>query len=253
MHTKNRRQTILQHLEKEKKLSIADMADCLQVSSMTIRRDLHRLSDLGIVTLVHGGAVLNEGAASLSAVGAREQYMQKEKNTIAAYCANQIKEGNAIYLDTGSTIKGIAEAILDRQNIAVLTHSLPVMNILATARRLQLISIPGIYNIDTKGFFGDMARRMIQNFQIDIAFLGISAIDTENGIMSPDFFDQSIKLALLERAQRKIIAMDHTKIGHRSFTKVCSLKDIDMIVTDKQADPDFVTRVQRMGIEIIQV
>ena len=220
---------------------------------MTIRRDLRRLAELGIVTLIHGGAVLNEGAASLPAVTAREQRMQKEKNTLATYCASLVKEGNAIYLDSGSTTKSIAEALLERQNIAVLTHSLPVMNILANARHLQLISIPGIYDANTKGFFGDMACRMIQNFQIDIAFLGISAIDAESGIMSANLQDQALKLALLEKARKKIIVTDHTKIGQRSFIRICPLTAIQQIITDPLADKNFIEKALRLGIEVVQV
>ena len=253
MKTKTRRDAVQSYLAQHKNIFITEMASKLQVSSMTIRRDLQRLAELGIVTLVHGGAVLNEGAAYLPAVSARVQQMQMEINTIGAFCANQVKEGNAIYLDSGSTTKGIAEALLERQNIAVLTHSLPVMNILSTAKNLQLISIPGIYDAGTKGFFGEMARRAIQNFQIDIAFLGISAIDIENGIMSPDFQDQAIKLALIEKARQKIVVMDHTKIGLRSFTKVCGLAAIDMIVTDKMAEQSFIEKAMRAGVKVIQV
>ncbi len=93
---------------------------------------------------------------------------------------------------------------------------------------------------------------MIKNFRIDIAFLGISSIDA-SGIMSPDFDDQAVKLALLERANKKVVVFDHTKINHLSFMQVCPLKDIDMLVTDKQADKEFLTAAEKQGVEIVQV
>ena len=123
----------------------------------------------------------------------------REKNAIAEFCAGLIKEGNAIYLDTGSTNIEIAEELKNRQNIAVLSHSLPIHNILSANDKLQLIAMPGFYRSSPHGFFGDLTCRMIKNFRIDIAFLGISSIDA-SGIMSPDFDDQAVKLALLERA-----------------------------------------------------
>ena len=134
MRTKERRQVILTRLENDKNLRIVETAEAMGVSTMTVRRDLQRLAEQGIVTLVHGGAVFNEGTVAMPTVAAREQKMRQEKNTMAAYCAGLIKEGNAVYLDAGSTAKAIAELLLERSNIAVLTHSLSVMNILAAAR-----------------------------------------------------------------------------------------------------------------------
>ena len=95
--------------------------------------------------------------------------------------------------------------------------------------------------------------RMINRFQIDIAFIGLSAIDLKTGIMSPDFQDQSAKLALIERARKKIAVFDNTKIGQVMFTQVCPINALDMVVTDKLADKDFIERVKKFGVDVVQV
>ena len=253
MQTKNRRRRILAELEGKRKVVISDLAETLEVSAMTIRRDLMRFAEQGLVTMVHGGAVFNEGTASLAAVGAREQRNEVEKNSIASYCAGLIKEGNAIYLDAGSTTKAIAESILGRYNIAVLTHSLPIVNVLANAHGLQLISVPGIYRLDQKAFFGELTVRTIREFRLDIAFLGACAVDERLGVMSSDFYDQGVKKALLEMARTKVLAVDHTKIGASSFVKACDVRELDMIVTDKLANPEIIEHMRRMGVKIVQV
>ena len=166
MQTKNRRKSVLESIKIHKDVTITELAEELEVSTMTIRRDLKRLSDMGIVTLVHGGAVLNEGTTALAAITARAQRMMYEKNRIAAFCASLVKEGNAVYIDTGSTTMEIAENLKERQNISVLTHSLPVQNILAGAKKIQLIAMPGVYDETTKGFFGEMTCRTIRSFRI---------------------------------------------------------------------------------------
>ena len=252
MRTKERRQVILTRLENDKNLRIVETAEAMGVSTMTVRRDLQRLAEQGIVTLVHGGAVFNEGTVAMPTVAAREQKMRQEKNTMAAYCAGLIKEGNAVYLDAGSTAKAIAELLLERSKIAVLTHSLSVMNILAAARQLQLISVPGIYQPDNKGFFGDMTQRFIREFQLDIVFFGACAVDV-GGMMSPDFTDLAVKQALVEHARKRVLVVDHTKIGCASLVKVCDLHQLDMIVTDGLANPEFIQRAKRMGLEVVQV
>ena len=240
-------------LEEKKKVVISDLAEALEVSAMTIRRDLMRFAEQGLVTMVHGGAVFNEGTASLAAVGAREQRNEVEKNSIAGYCAGLIKEGNAIYLDAGSTTKAIAESLLGRCNIAVLTHSLPIVNVLANARGLQMISVPGIYRFNQKAFFGELTVRIIREFRPDIAFLGACAVDERLGVMSSDFYDQGVKKALIEMARTKVLAVDHTKIGASSFVKACDVRELDMIVTDKLANPEIIDHMRRMGVKVVQV
>ena len=165
----------------------------------------------------------------------------------------RIPEGSAVYLDNGSTTVEIADALLGKQNIAVLSHSLPVLNILSNAKNIQLISIPGVYEPSAKGFFGDLAVRMIRQFRIDIAFFGVTAVSAEDGVMSAVFYEQALKKALLERARKKVLAIDHTKIGGTSFLKVCDLKDVDVIVTDHAADRAFLKEAARLGVETVQV
>lgn len=240
-------------LKERRRVTIEGLAKDLEVSTMTIRRDLRRLADEDIVTLVHGGAVYNEGGAYLPALTVREKTMRREKSAIAEYCAQQIPEGSAVYLDNGSTTVEIADALRGKQNIAVLSHSLPVLNILSHAKNIQLISVSGIYESRAKGFFGDLALRMLRQFRIDIAFLGVTAVDADDGVMSAVFYEQALKKVLVERAKKKILAIDHTKIGGSSFLKVCDLHEIDGIVTDKFADATFIAKAKRMGIEVAQV
>ena len=253
MQTRQRREQVLRVLKEKRRVTIEGLARELEVSMMTIRRDLRRLADEDIVTLVHGGAVYNEGGAYLPALTVREKTMRREKSAIAEYCAQQIPEGSAVYLDNGSTTVEIADALRGKQNIAVLSHSLPVLNILSHAKNIQLISVSGIYEPRAKGFFGDLALRMLRQFRIDIAFLGVTAVDAEDGVMSAVFYEQALKQVLVERAKKKILAIDHTKIGGSSFLKVCDLHEIDGIVTDKSADATFIAKAKRMGIEVAQV
>ena len=253
MQTKERRRNVLQALERKKTIYLSELAEDLSVSTMTIRRDIRRLADQGIVTLIHGGAVLNEGAAFLPSVNVREQRMKQEKDHIASYCASLIREGNCVYLDTGSTPQAIAGAIAERQNIVVLTHSLSVVNILVHAHHLQLISMPGTYQEEAKGFFGEMTQRIVGEFQMDLAFFGACGVDTVHGMMAPTLYDKAMKQAVMAQSRKKVLAVDHTKIGIVAFAKVCALAEFDILVTDKRADKDFVDYARRHGVEVVQV
>ena len=111
--------------------------------------------------------------------------MRREKSAIAEYCAQQLPEGSAVYLDNGSTTVEIADALRGKQNIAVLSHSLPVLNILSHAKNIQLISVSGIYEPRAKGFFGDLALRMLRQFRIDIGNIH-QCVQTFPRIAGPD-------------------------------------------------------------------
>ena len=253
MNTRRRREALLKLLMEQKRVSINDIARRFDVTTMTVRRDLKRFAQDGIVTLMHGGAVYNEGGYALPAVTAREHAMQAEKNALGRYCAGLVKTGNAIYLDGGSTVLKIAEALLPVETIAVLTHPQPVINILAHAHNIQLIPMTGTYEPSSKAFYGEMTVEMISRFRIDIAFLGTGAIDERLGLMSSVIADQAVKQALLRSARRKVVVVDHTKIRHELFLRVADLRELDDIVTDRQADADFVQAARRQGVHVVQV
>ena len=253
MKLKERRNDLMRELEEMGRVVIKEFAKKSEVSEMTIRRDLNKLSELGLVTLVHGGAVFNAGGAFTYEVTFRERQMQREKNLLGQYCATLINEGNAVWLHCGSTLTCIADALLTRQNIAVLTNSLPILNVLSSSRSIQLIASPGIYETAHKAFFGDMTQRMVKNFHIDVAFFGAEALSIENGFMASLPADAGLILAVMESARKKIIVADHTKINKTFFIKICDLREFDQIVTDNEADEDFVKKARRMGIEVTQL
>ncbi len=253
MNTRERRAALLTAIKEQKRVNVTKLAADFNVTTMTVRRDLKRLASENIVTLVHGGAIYNEGGLALATVGARALLNQRDKNELGKYCASLVQEGNAIYLDSGSTCMSIAAALSGRKNIAVLTNSLAVMNILSNSSGLQLFSMGGIFDYGTNGFFGDLACRTIRGFRIDLAFLGVCSLSLEGGVMSPTASDQALKKTLLEAARKKIIVVDHTKIGRESFLRIADLREIDMLVTDKKADKNFVAGARRQGVEVVQI
>lgn len=202
--SRERRKKIMAELREKKSVYISDLAKTMEIATMTIRRDFNKLAELNIVTLIDGGAVLNEGVRVTPAVEARIEVMPNEKFKIARYCADLVKPGNAIYLDAGSTIMKIAEMIKNCPNIAVLTHSWLAQCFLLHSKKIQLFAMPGVYDESLGGFFGDITCRVIRSFSVDIAFLGTDAIDIQNGVTTPNLLDKSVKMAILERAKKKL-------------------------------------------------
>lgn len=253
MKTIKRRKEIMDQLEKNNSVSITELSEELKVSSMTIRRDLSLFAEQGIVTLIHGGAVLNHGTTLVHSMPFKEEKFREEKKRIASFCANLIHEGSSVFIDCGSTTKEVAEAILQKKNIVVMTNSLPVSNILSTAKNIKLIMVPGVFREKTQGFFGQMTSSFISNFKIDILFLGANGLDLKQGATSPEIIDSETKRSLVKQATKVVLVIDHTKIGVSSFMTVATLKEIDTLVTDKAADPEIIEELKNQGIEVFLV
>lgn len=253
MKTIKRRKEILDQLEKSSSVNITELSEILDVSSMTIRRDLNLFAEQGVVTLVHGGAVLNRGAAIMHNMPFKEEKLREEKKRIASFCANLVNEGSSIFIDCGSTTKEIAEAILQKKNIVVMTNSLPASNILSTAKNIKLIMVPGVFRDKAQGFFGQMTSEFVGNFKFDILFLGAEGLDIKQGATSPDIVDAETIRSLVKQATKVILVIDRTKLGVCSFMTVATLKEIDTIVTDKDADSELIEELRNQGVEVFLV
>ena len=116
-----------------------------------------------------------------------------------------------------------------------------------------MIFVPGVYCPQKKGSYGPLTVDFLQNFQMDIAFLGFSAVQKDIGLMVPDLQDAAVKKALLKKARKKVAVIDHSKLDKLSFVKVCDFHEIDTFITDKPGDPKITAEIRRQGAEVILV
>ena len=214
MNAIERKRYILDELQRNGSVVITDLAERIQVSSMTIRRDLNAMAEDGMVTLEHGGAVLNNGSLFECSISFKSEINAAEKKRIAAKCMEYINEGDSIFLDTGTTPNELAMLLRGKRNISVLTHSLLVANTAATMRNIKLIMC----------------------FQIDTLFLSLEGIDLNDGISVVDVQDGHTKKVLVEKAKRVICMADHTKFNKSFFYKIAPITDVDLVVTDTGLD-----------------
>jgi DeoR/GlpR family transcriptional regulator of sugar metabolism len=253
MNSIQRRKEIFTQLEQNQTVYISEISQILNVSAMTIRRDLNRLADQGLVTLIRGGAALNRGAALEYSSRFRKSQYPEEKYRIAKYCANLVTEGSSVFIDCGTTAEKIAEMLVMKKNIMAMTMSLPAANILSTAKDLRFIMAPGLFHEKPLGFMGQLTSDFISRFKIDILFLGANGLDLVHGATTPDLIDAETKQSLVQQAEKVVLATSHTKFGLSYFMRIAALKDIDLIVTDKAADPKLVQEMRDAGVDIVLV
>lgn len=253
MNSISRKQHILKKMQSDGSINIIGLAKELAVSSMTIRRDLKMLADNGLVTIEHGGAVLNGGSLFEYNMTLKQELKADEKLRIAHRCLDYIVEGDSIYLDAGTTVSKIAGLLGSKKNIMILTHSLLAANQATNLKNLKVIMCPGEFRQDSMAYMGPLTNEFIPQFKIDTLFLGVEGIDLESGISVPDIDDGITKKMLIHNAKKVICAADSSKFNASFFYGIAPLSEIDLIITDRDLDEEIRNQYLQRNIKIITV
>jgi len=228
----NLRQTeILTIARKEGQVTVDKLSRQFQTSVQTIRKDLSELSESGHLKRVHGGAILPTGVANIGYQD-RRALNADAKEAIAELVAQDIPEGVTIFLNIGTTTEAVARALLNHQNLMVVTNNLNIANILSANPGCDVMVAGGLLRRSDGGLTGGMTVQIIRQFKFDIAVIGCSALDTDGDILDFDSHEVTVSQAILERARASFLVADHTKFSRAAPVKIASLRDINRLYTD---------------------
>ncbi len=232
-------------------VEVDSIAQALEVSRETIRRDLTALASKGLVRRTRGGATAPGGSLTELDLSVRSTEHHAAKVAIARYVAQHlVDDGTSVALDTGTTTLEVARALRGRK-ITVVTPSLPVISELAGTDTTVLV-VGGVLRGRSLGTVGPVAERTVRQFQCDLAFISAPAITADVGLMDTDLDGVAVKQSLLEHAARAYAVLDHTKLGRTAFVAVCGVGALTGIVTDDGADPADLTDFREIGLEVHQ-
>lgn len=239
-----RRTIILSRIQQHDQVLVRDLAREFEVTPMTIRRDLKVLEETGRIKVQHGGAVLNKNTFFMKGMQFKKNEHVKEKQQIAKACLQYIQEGDCLFLDSGTTVSEIARLLFTYKNLTVITNSLLVADILADNQNLEIIMCPGRYVVSSMAFMGSFTNDFIENFHIDKAFLSTSMIDAEKGLTVSWHTEGGLKKKILQHSDQIICVADSSKFDKSSYFGVCSLNQIDILVTDQNLSEEQKKRYQ---------
>ncbi|MCZ4352461.1 DeoR/GlpR family DNA-binding transcription regulator [Roseovarius aestuarii] len=232
VHPNHRQQEILDALRRAGgSLRVQRLAADLDVSEETVRRNLKRLSDAGLVEKMHGGACL-VGQSSEGDFQERLRRAPEAKQCIARHVAAQIRDGSSLFLDVGSTTSYIADALGDHKDLMVVTNSVSVAHKLAMRGGNRVYMAGGALRAHDGGAFGAEALRFANNFNTDLAVLSIAGINADAGFMLHDLEEAEFSRAILNNATRRMVAADSAKMGREAPITLCDPTLIDVLVTD---------------------
>lgn len=230
MRGKQRREEILRRIQRHGYVGATQLSEELGVDPSTIRRDLAVLSRMGLVARSHGGAAVRPEHGDLTYDVKSEKHVE-QKRAVAKAAAALVRDGQSVAIDSGSTMLEVARALRGRAHLTVVTDDLRVGAELAGHGDVRLIVtggevMPGYYTL-----IGDNAGAAFRQYHVDIAFLGIDAVDP-GGLMLVNGFEAPMKRAMIECADRVVVVADSSKMGRRALVRAANLDEVDLVITD---------------------
>lgn len=250
MHATHREMEILEELRRSGSCRIQELARRLEVSEETIRRNVRKLAENGLVRKVHGGVYLPDTVQELT-FHQRMDLNPDAKRRVASAVAGIVRDGDSLFLDIGSTTAYVAQALRNRRELFVVTNSVAVAHTLATRNGNRVFLAGGELRSHDAGAFGREALAFVQQFSVQYAVLSAAAIDTETGFMLFDLQEAEFSREIMARAEQTVVAADATKFGRRAPIRMAAADDIDLLVTDAAPPTEIAERLAAASVQIL--
>ncbi|HLS07717.1 DeoR/GlpR family DNA-binding transcription regulator [Lentibacillus sp.] len=244
----NRQNQIVQIVKQNQVATVSELATQFKVHEATIRRDLSTLEQDGLVNRTHGGVVLNEDVSSEPSFHERESVQFEEKQRIGAVASEMVEDGDNIILDSGTTTLHIAESILDKDNLTVVTNDINIAARLRSAKSIKVIVTGGQLFPDSYMLNGMITDEVLSTLHVHKAFIGTPALHHKKGLTH---FDEQLvpaKRGMIKAAKKIIVVADHTKMGGISLHKVAEPKQINHLITGKENEESDLNKWQDTDI-----
>ena len=245
-----RHQFILNKLSKESFVNVLELCKELDVSSVTIRKDLRLLEDKKLLFRTHGGATINNPYTIERPVNEKESLQSDEKMKIGAEAAGSIQENDSVIIASGTTVLALAKKIPVKKNLTVITASLQVALELIDHSGIEVIQLGGILRKSSSSVTGPYAQKILTDFFCSKLFLGVDGIDLEFGLTTTSALEAHLNRQMIEVSQKVIVLSDSTKFGKRGFGRICGLEEVDQVITDAGISDHFVNQLESRGIEV---
>lgn len=251
MNITERHQYILQKLQRKGIVSIQELSDQMQVSGVTIRKDLKMLEDKNLLFRTHGGGSLHNPYALERPINEKQFINSSEKEQIAKAAVRLIGDHDSVMIGSGTTVSELARNLFPSEQITVITPALKVALELSGRPKVEVMQLGGLLRQNSSSVAGTFAETMLNSISCGILFLGVDGIDTEYGLTISNLTEAGLNQKMIRTAQSLAILADHTKFGKRGIAKICDFEDVQYIITDKKAPAEAVEALEEMGIQVI--
>lgn len=247
----DRHQFILKKLREKGKVSIPQLMDEMQVSGVTIRKDLKVLEEKKLLFRTRGGGSMSNPYAIERPINEKEFINSDEKKKIAKAALELIGQNDSIIIGSGTTVFELARCLSPEKKIIVITPALKVSLELCNRPNVDILQLGGIIHQSSSSSAGSFAEKILEELSCGVLFLGVDGIDLEYGLTITNIIEASLNQKMICMAHTVVILADSSKFDRRGLAKICNLEQIDYIITDKGAPPAIVKQLEEKGIKVI--
>ncbi len=252
MKGQQRLDQIVAFLKNHPLATVEQLVEAIDASPATIRRDLIKLDDQGVISRSHGGVALKRFVPLQPTTNEKQQRFQAEKQAIARYAAALVRPGDAVVLDAGTTMLELARC-LTHLPLRVITVDLHIALLLSEFRQIEVTIIGGRIDDSSQSCIGEHGRRMLRAIYPDIAFMSCNSWSLEAGVTTPTEEKAGLKQDVIATARQKVLLADSSKYGARSLFNVSMLRDFDEVVTDSHLPTLSHDALAAQGLNITRV
>lgn len=246
MFAEQRRLVILNQLEQDGSVRVANLAGHLDVAVETIRRDLEQLEREGKLTRTHGGAVPRASDHD-TPFAQRRSANHDAKVRIARRAAEFIQAGEVVAFDASSTVYELVR-VLPQVSLAVVTNALPVLTRLCGHEEVRVFCIGGTLDIPSRSMVGPFAEEVLGRLNVKKLFLSSKGVDLVRGLSEHDAEHARVKRQLMDVAEEVYLLADHSKLNSRAAVHIAEITEVTTLVTDALADTQFLADARAQGI-----
>lgn len=249
--TPERQKQILSLLERQGRLSVAEIVEQFSISEATARRDLESLASHGKAQRVHGGVISVEQAPPEQPILNRKSEQAEEKTRIGLAAASLVADKETVFLGSGTTVLEVARNLRSRKHLTVITNSLPVLNMLAGLKEITVISLGGMLRESEMSFIGHITEQALKEIRVDRVFMGTRGLSLEHGLTNDYLQETLTDRAILKIGREVIIVADYSKVNRASTVLLAPLGAMNTLVTDTKVDKKFVQALKKIGIDVL--
>jgi DeoR family transcriptional regulator of aga operon/DeoR family fructose operon transcriptional repressor len=245
---------IVSLLQREGRVSVADLSDHFGVSAVTIRNDLASLQQQGLLVRTHGGAVTRPDLnMEPPAFSLRKELHLAEKERIGRAAAALVRDGDSIALDASTTAWQIARHLKDRRELTVVTNGLFVALEFLDSPGVTVVMPGGSLRAASASLVGELGACILERYHVQKGFFGAGGFTLEEGLTDTNQYEVELKQRMVERSKEVIAIVDSSKWGQVTFASLASVAQLDRIFSDNAAPAEMVADLRQRGIQVTLV
>lgn len=245
-----RHKSILDILQLQGSVSVSDLAERLEVSEVTIRKDLSALEKQNKLYRTHGRAIPISPYIGDRHINEKEKQFVLEKRVIGKVAASMVNEHDSILMASGTSILYAAKELVEKKNITVISASVSASSLLSQNKDIDVVQLGGIVRESSVSVVGSFAEDMLKYFNCNLLFMGADGVDLEFGVTTTNMMEANLNRMMMNTSQQTVLLVDSSKFGKKGFSKICDVGEIDRIITDDKIPQIYLESLQEQGIEV---